>query len=90
MRCPICEQAVLKARHDDAAAIWIRCITDGDFTIAPDVLATMSRLPLATRHRVLNVAIIDRELGTLPLVDSGAITRGCAPANADPSRRNGK
>jgi len=82
IRCPICDQAVLKAGGGESAPVWIRCITDGDFTIAADVLAMMAKLPLATRHHVLNVAIIGRAPGQLPLVDGETIAKGCLEADA--------
>jgi hypothetical protein len=90
MRCPICEQAVLKARCGDPAAIWIRCITDGDFTIAADALVMISMLPLATRHRVLNVAIIDREPRNLPFVDGPTVSKGRMEGESKPVRWDGR
>ena len=76
-RCPICAQTVLKAERSNPALLWIRCVTDGDFAIAAEVLPVMAGLPLVIRHRVLNAAILDRRIGSLPLVDGSALSRGC-------------
>jgi hypothetical protein len=83
MKCPICEQVVLKAKNQGPGATWIRCITDGDFMIAEDALALVTSLPLATRHRALNVAIINREPEGLPFIDGAAVADACTPVDAD-------
>jgi len=84
MRCPICEQLVLKAKRTRLDATWVRCITDGDFTITEEALALLPEHPPATRHRILNVAIINREPGQLPRIDVASVAQGRDLAELDP------
>jgi len=80
MKCLICGQAVVKFRKVRPGTLWVRCITDGDFTIAEDAAPMLCDLPLATLHLVLNAAIIDRQPPALPFIDNAAIVRGCMKA----------
>ena len=80
MKCPICEQVVVKSGKAQPGTRWIRCITDGDFTIAEDAAPLLTDLPLATRHLVLNAAIIDRQPEALPFIDDAAVVKGCMKA----------
>jgi hypothetical protein len=80
MNCPICGQAVVKSGKPQPGTLWIRCITDGDFTIAEAAVPRLTDLPLAARHLVLNAAIIDRQAEALPFIDEGAVVKGCVKA----------
>jgi hypothetical protein len=80
MNCPICGQAVLKSLKAQPGTMWIRCITDGDFTIAETAVPRLTGLPVATRHLVLNAAIIDRQAEALPLIDDATVVKGCVKA----------
>lgn len=80
VKCPICGQDVLKSRKAEPGALWIRCITDGDFRIAENALPLLADLPIATRHLVLNIAIIDRQPEASPFIDDAVVMKGCIEA----------
>jgi hypothetical protein len=89
MRCPICRQAVVKSAKARPGALWIRCITDGDFTIAENAQPLLADLPIATRHLVLNLAIIDREPEAPPFIDAAVVMRGCVEVEEIAASRDG-
>jgi hypothetical protein len=89
MKCPICGQIVVKSRKAGPGALWIRCITDGDFAIAENALPRLADLPIATRHLVLNVAIIDRQPEAPPFIDAAVVERGCIEAEEIAASSNG-
>jgi hypothetical protein len=89
MRCPICGQVVVRSAKARPGALWIRCITDGDFTIAENALPLLVDLPIATRHLVLNLAIIDRQPEAAPFIDDEVVVRGCIEAEEIAASRDG-
>ena len=80
MKCPICEQVVVKSGKARPGTLWIRCITDGDFTVAEDTAPLLADLPLATRQLVLNAAIVDRQPEALPFIGDAVVLKGCIKA----------
>jgi hypothetical protein len=89
MKCPICGQVVVKSRKAGPGALWIRCITDGDFTIAENAVSFLADLPIATRHLVLNLAIVDRQLEAPPFIDDTIVMKGCIKAEEIAASSNG-
>ena len=89
MKCPICEQGVLRSRRPAPGRVWVRCLTDGDYLVAEDTLPLLAGLPLATRHLALNVAIIDRQSRALPLIDASAVVKGSVRAEEIGAAKDG-
>jgi len=55
--CPICGAPARLNASTCPKFLSVRCLTDGDFEIEADCLDRFRALDLASRHRVLNLAI---------------------------------
>lgn len=73
--CPICGASARPLPDATAQALCFRCMIDGDFEIDADCLENFRALDLATRHRVLNHAIISCDPDAPPCIAQSLIDK---------------